>query len=73
MEFKRRSVLYKIYKRFIVIVVSDLRNSIDFMVESQSYRVESAKPITFRHSNENRSILSHLIRRMLAFFSVDEF
>ena len=25
---------------------------------SQSHRVESEKPITFRHSNENRSILS---------------
>ena len=27
---------------------------------SQSHRVESAKPITFRHSNENRSILLQL-------------
>ena len=26
---------------------------------SQSHRVESAKPITFRHSNENRSIIYH--------------
>ena len=33
---------------------------------SQSHRVESAKPITFRHSNENRSIVQQSPKHHLA-------